>query len=102
MAIGARSQSAKTYLERNYNTFADASLEDLIRHALFALRETTQSSSDGLTTKNCAIGVVGIDRTFEIIEGARLQPYLSVLDAAPASTSASTPVPAAEGERMED
>ena len=31
-AIGARSQSAKTYLERHYETFDDLSLDELIAH----------------------------------------------------------------------
>ena len=39
-AIGGRSQSAKTYLERKFQTFPDASVDDLIRHALLALRDT--------------------------------------------------------------
>lgn len=40
MAIGARSQSARTYLEKHLNEFLDCSLEDLVRHGLRALRDT--------------------------------------------------------------
>jgi hypothetical protein len=42
-AIGARSQSAKTYLEKRYQTFEDCSRDDLIKHGLLALRETIGS-----------------------------------------------------------
>ena len=37
MAIGARAQSAKTYLEKNFETFPDATLDELMKHALKAL-----------------------------------------------------------------
>ncbi|KNC51804.1 proteasome subunit alpha type [Thecamonas trahens ATCC 50062] len=58
-AIGARSQSARTYLERHYETFADASLEELITHALTALRETAGDTE--LTAENASIMIVGKD-----------------------------------------
>jgi len=38
MAIGARSQAAKTYLERKLDEFATSSQEELMMHALFALQ----------------------------------------------------------------
>lgn len=38
MAIGARSQSAKTYLEKNYENFAGLGWEELARHGLKALK----------------------------------------------------------------
>ena len=40
MAIGARSQSARTYLEKNLDEFADSDLEALVAHGLRALRDT--------------------------------------------------------------
>ncbi|KIY72978.1 20S proteasome subunit [Cylindrobasidium torrendii FP15055 ss-10] len=58
MSIGARSQSAKTYLEKHYEEFPDCSLDDLIRHGLHALRETLQQDKE-LNIKNTSIGIVG-------------------------------------------
>jgi len=81
MSIGARSQSAKTYLEKHYESFADCtyssgvlhlrppevdggiilssgSLEDLVRHGLHALRETLQQDKE-LNINNTSIGIVG-------------------------------------------
>jgi len=58
MSIGARSQSAKTYLEKHYEEFQDATLEQLIQHGLHALRETLQQDKE-LTNLNTSIGVVG-------------------------------------------
>jgi len=58
MSIGARSQSAKTYLEKNYESFTDCSLEELITHGLHALRETLQQDKE-LSIKNTSIGILG-------------------------------------------
>jgi len=88
MAIGARSQSAKTYLERTYTTLAEAGVEELIQSAVTALRETVASSKDTeLTTKNTAIAIVGTDGSgMRVLENAAVQPYIDALDAAsPAS-----------------
>eukprot|EP00189_Rhodosorus_marinus_P011024 CAMPEP_0184741894 /NCGR_PEP_ID=MMETSP0315-20130426/4889_1 /TAXON_ID=101924 /ORGANISM="Rhodosorus marinus, Strain UTEX LB 2760" /LENGTH=270 /DNA_ID=CAMNT_0027212433 /DNA_START=132 /DNA_END=944 /DNA_ORIENTATION=+ len=81
MAIGARSQSAKTYLERHFEEFASLELQDLILQAIRALRETVSSSKDAeLTSKNCAIAYVGKGDTFTIVEGEEIQPYLDTLE----------------------
>jgi len=80
MAIGARSQSSKTYLEKNFHKFENFSMDELVKHGLIALRETLQSSSDGLSIKNCSVGIVGENHNFEILEGQQLQPYLDSLD----------------------
>ncbi|CAH2235508.1 jg27836 [Pararge aegeria aegeria] len=50
MAIGARSQSARTYLEKHLNTFMDCDLNDLVAHGLRALRDTLPNEVD-LNTK---------------------------------------------------
>jgi 20S proteasome subunit alpha 6 len=78
MSIGARSQSAKTYLEKYYESFADASLEELVRHGLQALRDTLQQDKE-LNIHNTSLGIVGEDQPFEIIEGDALQRYLDLL-----------------------
>ncbi|KAJ7348750.1 Proteasome subunit alpha 1, partial [Desmophyllum pertusum] len=57
MAIGARSQSARTYLERHLEEFSDCEPEELIKHGLRALRETLPNEQE-LTTK-----LAGIDQT---------------------------------------
>jgi len=81
MSIGARSQSAKTYLEKSFETFEGATLKELIKHGLFALRDTLQGDTE-LTSKNCSIGVVGDGHPFKILEGDELEPYLALLEGA--------------------
>lgn len=50
MAIGSRSQSARTYLEKRLADFPEASLEEIVKHGLRALRDTLPNDSE-LTTK---------------------------------------------------
>lgn len=76
MAIGARSQSARTYLERHLDTFKTSSLEELIKHGLRALRECLPNEVD-LSTKNVSIAVVGKGMDFQIYEDEEVGPYLS-------------------------
>jgi len=51
-------------------------LDELIKHALFALRETTGQRSEGLTAGNTSIAVVGIDQKFSIYEDDTVQPLV--------------------------
>lgn len=75
MAIGSRSQTSRTYLEREYENFANASLDDLIKHALKALAASLSGDTE-LDNKSAAVSVVGENKPFEIIEGQALQKYL--------------------------
>ncbi|XP_057975733.1 proteasome subunit alpha type-1-B-like [Malania oleifera] len=70
-AIGSRSQAAKTYLERKFDTFMTCSRDELIKHALFALRETLQGEK--LTSSICTISVVGVGEPFHILDQKTLQ-----------------------------
>ena len=81
-AIGARSQSAKTYLEKKYKSFPDASEAELIKHVVAALRETSGRGKDDdkLTAENCAVGVVGKDREFKILSLAEVTAVLAEIE----------------------
>ncbi|KAF8803789.1 hypothetical protein BYT27DRAFT_7340602 [Phlegmacium glaucopus] len=98
MSIGARSQSAKTYLEKHYESFADCSLEDLVRHGLHALRETLQQDKE-LNVNNTSVGIVGPPSehekvatpggSFRILENESVGPFLKTM-IPKASTESST------------
>ena len=75
MAIGSRSQTSRTYLEREFESFADCSLDELIKHALKALAASLSGDVE-LDAKSASIGVVGKDSSFQVIDGPPLQPYL--------------------------
>ncbi|KAI8592453.1 nucleophile aminohydrolase [Geranomyces variabilis] len=92
VAIGARSQSAKTYLEKHFESFADASVEELITHGLRALRDTLQQDKE-LDINNCSIGIVGKGVKYHTIDGEGIQKYLDLLgdgNAAPAAATSAT------------
>ena len=74
-AIGARAQSSKTYLEKNFESFPDATEEELITHALKAL-DVSANDTD-LDIKNTCLSVVGIGRNFALYEEESLMPYVS-------------------------
>lgn len=78
-AIGARSQAARTYLERSFNEFADSSLEELIVHGLNALRDTLAQDKE-LTLKNTSIAYVGVDTPFKQLDEELVVPWLDKLD----------------------
>jgi 20S proteasome subunit alpha 6 len=58
-AIGARSQMARTYLEKNIDKFAACDREELIRHGLRALKESLVQDRE-LTIDNTSVGVAGV------------------------------------------
>eukprot|EP00548_Thalassiothrix_antarctica_P003003 CAMPEP_0194145232 /NCGR_PEP_ID=MMETSP0152-20130528/15765_1 /TAXON_ID=1049557 /ORGANISM="Thalassiothrix antarctica, Strain L6-D1" /LENGTH=264 /DNA_ID=CAMNT_0038845357 /DNA_START=122 /DNA_END=916 /DNA_ORIENTATION=+ len=78
-AIGARSQSARTYLEKHVDSFPTASRDNLIVHALQALVGSV-SGDDDLTKENASIAVVSADEKLTLIEGDELQSYLDQLE----------------------
>lgn len=79
-AIGARSQSARTYLEKHFETFDDLeNMQDLMLHALRALQGTTGDNVE-LTTKNTSISVVGKDFKYKQYEDEEVEPFLNLLE----------------------
>lgn len=77
MAIGARAQAAKTYLEKHYESFPSASLDDLIKHGLKAIQSCLQDAE--LSSANSSIAVVGKDLSFTILEDSALDPFVALV-----------------------
>jgi 20S proteasome subunit alpha 6 len=76
MAIGARSQSARTYLEKHLNEFKDCNLSDLINHGVRALAGTLPNETK-LNNKNLSICVVGKDYKFHNLDENELEKYIN-------------------------
>ncbi|TVY32549.1 putative proteasome subunit alpha type [Lachnellula subtilissima] len=70
-AIGARSQMARTYLERNLEKFEACGREELVVHGLKALKESLAQDKE-LTVENCSVGVVGLGKGGKGLEGFKL------------------------------
>ncbi|XP_024399665.1 proteasome subunit alpha type-1-B [Physcomitrium patens] len=77
-AIGSRSQAAKTYLERKFESFMDCSKVELVRHALHAVKESLQEEE--LSSANCGVAIVGIGEPFVILDSKSLQAYIDSLE----------------------
>lgn len=76
MAIGARCQSAKTYLEKNFENFNNIDRDTLIKHGIKALRQSAQEQE--LTVHNVSVGIVGKgkDEQFRLLNEAELDQFL--------------------------
>ena len=77
IAIGSRSQSARTYFERNLDSFPSASLEELVHHALRALQGSANDTT--LTVENVSLSVVGKEYAFKLWNKTELEPYIATL-----------------------
>lgn len=88
-AIGARSQMARTYLERNLDQLQTCSRDELITHGLRALKDTLSQDKE-LTIENTSVGVVGLAgegakskmENFKLYEGQDAVPLLEALERA--------------------
>ncbi|KAJ6811192.1 proteasome subunit alpha type-1-A-like [Iris pallida] len=88
-AIGSRSQAAKTYLERRFESFASYSRDELIKDALFAIKETLQGEK--LTSSICTVAVVGVGEAFHVLDPSIIQQLIEsqeIGDEAPAAAAA--------------
>lgn len=92
-------QAAKTYLERHYESFASASVDELVRHGLKALANTLQDAE--LSSKNCSVAIVGKGLAFTLLEDDAVAPYVDALKeeegaAAPEAVMEEAVAPAAD------
>lgn len=79
-SIGARSQAARTYLERNLEAITECeSHEQLIVHGLNALRDTLAQDVE-LSLKNTSVAVVGEGVVFTSYDDEAVQQWLDKLD----------------------
>jgi len=84
-AIGARSQMARTYLERNLEKFPDSSAEELVAHGLSALKESLAQDKE-LTVDNTSVGFVSLKGShagkyehFKLYEGQEVEQWIKLV-----------------------
>lgn len=66
MAMGSRSQTSRTYLEKEFANFPNCSLDDLIKHGLKALAVSLSGDVE-LDAQSASIAIVGKDQSFKVI-----------------------------------
>jgi len=99
MAIGGRCTSAKTYLEKHFESFPKTGADDLVKHACEALNKTL-ASDQTLTTKNVSIVVIGKTDKYREVPAEEVQKFLDGLEKkqepdAPMEDAAAAPADAA-------
>ncbi|ESZ91227.1 putative proteasome component Pre5 [Sclerotinia borealis F-4128] len=84
-AIGARSQMARTYLERHLEEFAECGREELVKHGLRALKESLAQDKE-LTVENTSVGVVGLKpkgekgiEAFKLFDGQDVKQWVDLV-----------------------
>ena len=88
---------ARTYLERNLDSFEECGREELIRHALRALKDSLSQDKE-LTVENTSLGVGGVEEDFKLYEGQEIAGWLETTFENKAETEEGG---AAGGESME-
>ncbi|APA15161.1 hypothetical protein SS1G_08759 [Sclerotinia sclerotiorum 1980 UF-70] len=84
-AIGARSQMARTYLERHLEEFPECGREELVKHGLRALKESLAQDKE-LTVENTSVGVVGLKpegakriEAFKLFDGQDVKQWVDLV-----------------------
>jgi len=86
MAIGNRQQSAKTYLEKHFETFPDCGRDQLIGHALESLEKALENpSTEPLTPQKMSVTVIGIDEACAELTNEQLTAFLAGRATAPSA-----------------
>ena len=86
-ALGDRSQSAKTYLEKHFETFGNEERDNLLLHAVRALSKSISiktiaeaSSANPLTVDNCSVAIVGLDEDFHELSSVEKEDFLAIVN----------------------
>jgi 20S proteasome subunit alpha 6 len=97
MAIGGRSTSAKTYMEKHFDKFPGCSREELLQYGVEAMNKTTASDTP-LTVKNTQLVVIGVADGSKTLSDEELQKYIDKLEKKdPADDPMEDPAPPAAG-----
>lgn len=74
-AIGARSQMARTYLERHLEKFADCGGDELVKHGLKALKESLAQDKE-LTVDNLSVALIGKKEGYKLFDGQEVSAWI--------------------------
>ena len=78
-AIGAKSQSSKTYLEKHFGTFEKASTENLILHALNALKAGYRDEPEDMSEKNIEVALLTKKHGFQNLTRENVKAHIEKL-----------------------
>ena len=78
-AIGAKSQSSKTYIENNINEMENAELDELIQHGLKAIKAGYKEENEDMSGKNIEVYGLDQEKGFHQIDEEVVQTYIDGL-----------------------
>jgi len=99
-AIGARSQSARTYLEKYFETFPECTEEEMILHSLRSLKGCVRGDGD-LDEENTSVLVLA-KGVYKLLEGSDLKIYLDQISSEAKEEEAENDEEADGGEEGDD
>ena len=79
-AIGAKSQSAKTYIEKNVDSFGDMEVDDLIIQGLKAISSGYKDEKEDMSGKNIEVYALDLQEELRMISPDVVQSYIDQLN----------------------
>jgi 20S proteasome subunit alpha 6 len=79
-AIGAKSQSAKTYIEKNVDQFENLEMDDLIVHGLKAIKSGYKDEKEEMSGKNIEVYALDLQEELRMIGPDVVQSYIDQLN----------------------
>ena len=79
IAIGGRAQSAKTYLERFFESFDAANSEALVHHGLSALSKCLEQDAE-MKPENVSVAIVGVNQPYRELSDAEVAAVLGAIE----------------------
>lgn len=80
-AIGAKSQSSKTYLEKHLHSFKNCTIDQLVLHALSAIKAGYRDEPEDMSEKNVEIATLTKKNGFSAVSRQDVKSYFEKLGA---------------------
>ena len=79
-AIGAKSQSAKTYIEKNVESFSNLGVDELIMHGLRAIKSGYKDEKEEMSGKNIEVYALDREEEMRIVSSKVVGTYIDNLN----------------------
>ena len=79
-AIGAKSQSAKTYIEKNVESFSNLGVDELIMHGLRAIKSGYKDEKEEMSGKNIEVYALDREEEMRMVSSEVVETYIDNLN----------------------
>ncbi|BFF97424.1 proteasome subunit alpha type-1-like [Drosophila madeirensis] len=97
-SIGSRSQGARTYLERNLESFLECSNDELICHGILAIKNSqpidklSGEQEKAAASSNITVAIVGKDQPFKMLSEEQVEQYTKMTNDMGAAAQPQPPI----------